>query len=199
MRKKVIVITDGDEYARRAIRHIASELGGTSLDDLAGNPTRATKEEIIKGIERATSEPVFVLVDDAGVSGIGAGESILLQIATHPSVDIIGALAVASHTKFREWSRFDFSIDLDGNLVPFGVDKEGVPELDVDRISGDTVYALDQLTIPTIVAIGDIGKMRGRDDIKYGAPVTKRAIELILERDEQHGAASTGNADSIQT
>ncbi|KGX85972.1 stage V sporulation protein AE [Pontibacillus litoralis] len=181
-KKKVIIITDGDEYARKVIQHVSSEIGGTCLAELATNPTTATIHQFTAAINSAKEEPIYVLLDDAGIPGIGAGETILMHLAQNSSVDIIGAVAVASHTKYQEWTRFDFAINGDGELIPNGVDKEGIPEFEFGRISGDTVYCLDQLHIPTIVAIGDIGKMRGKDDVKHGSPITRKAIELILER-----------------
>lgn len=185
--KNIIVITDGDEYARNVFDYLTPVIGGTCLTHLSENPTVATKSEIVQAILDAPSEPVYVLFDDAGVPGIGPGEKVLLEVAKDPHVNIIGAIAVASHTRFREWSRFTFAIDSDGELSANGVDKEGVPEMEIGRISGDTVYCLDQLNIPTIVAIGDIGKMRGKDDVEKGAPITRKAIELILERAETNG------------
>ncbi|KGX83168.1 stage V sporulation protein SpoVABEA [Pontibacillus marinus] len=185
--KRVIVITDGDAYARNALDYLAKRIGGTCLTDLAANPTTATKDEMLKAIQRADEEPIYVLFDDAGVPGVGMGEEVLVDLAKEPEIEIIGAIAVASHTRSLEWSRFDFAIDGEGQLVPNGVDKEGVPEMEIGRISGDTVYCLDQLDIPTIVAIGDIGKMRGNDDIDKGAPITRKAIELILERADVNG------------
>lgn len=180
--KKVIVVTDGDAYARNALDYLSTQIGGTCLTDLAANPTTATKSEMLEAIQGAEKEPIYVLFDDAGVPGVGLGEKVLVELAQEPEVTIIGAIAVASHTRSLEWSRFDFAIDGQGELVPYGVDKEGVPEMEIGRISGDTVYCLDQLDIPTIVAIGDIGKMRGNDDVEKGAPITRKAIELILER-----------------
>ncbi len=185
--KNVIVITDGDAYARNAIDYLAKRIGGTCLTDLAGNPTQVTKDDLLQAIKVAEEEPIYVLFDDAGVPGVGLGEKVLVELAKEPYVDIIGAIAVASHTRSLEWSRFDFAIDGEGELVPYGVDKEGVPEMEIGRISGDTVYCLDQLDIPTIVAIGDIGKMRGKDDLDKGAPITRKAIELILERADANG------------
>jgi len=185
--KRVIVVTDGDAYARNALEYLAKRIGGTCLTHLAGNPTTATKDEMLYAIQGAEQEPIYVLFDDAGVPGVGLGEQVLVELANEPIVDIIGAIAVASHTRSLEWSRFDFAIDGGGELVPYGVDKEGVPEMEIGRISGDTVYCLDHLEIPTIVAIGDIGKMRGQDDIEKGAPITRKAIELILERAEANG------------
>ena len=32
------------------------------------------------------------------------------------------------------------------------------------RISGDTIYCLDDLNVPVIVGVGDIGKMCGNDE-----------------------------------
>ncbi|PMU54581.1 stage V sporulation protein AE, partial [Pseudomonas sp. GP01-A3] len=40
------------------------------------------------------------------------------------------------------------------------------------------------LNIPLVIGIGDIGKMGGRDDIEKGSPITRKAIEYILERSE---------------
>ncbi|MEG3070546.1 MAG: stage V sporulation protein AE [Candidatus Syntrophopropionicum ammoniitolerans] len=36
-------------------------------------------------------------------------------------------------------------------------------------LRGDTVEIVDQLNIPLIIGIGDIGKMNGADDVKKGA------------------------------
>jgi stage V sporulation protein AE len=36
------------------------------------------------------------------------------------------------------------------------------------------------------VGIGDIGKMAGKDSYEIGAPITKKAIEIILERSGFH-------------
>ncbi|GGD00069.1 stage V sporulation protein AE [Pontibacillus salipaludis] len=184
--KKVIVITDGDEYARKAIDYLAGEVGGTSLAQYSANPTTASSEEIIKAVNRAKEEPVYVLLDDAGIQGVGPGERVLLDLAKESSITIIGAIAVASHTRYREWSRFTFAIDRKGEIVAQGVDKEGEREMEIGRISGDTVYSLDELDIPTVVAIGDIGKMYGQDDLKKGVPITRKAIELILERADEN-------------
>ncbi|WP_077621674.1 stage V sporulation protein AE [Sediminibacillus massiliensis] len=180
--KKVIVITDGDAYARKTIDYLSKQLGGTCLAYLSDNPTHASSYQVIKAVLRAKKEPVYVLIDDAGATGVGAGERILLDMAEHPGIKIIGAIAVAAHTKNAEWSRFTFAIDQDGELIPNGISKEGIPIPEVGRINGDTVYVLDQLDLPLIIAIGDIGKMQGKDDIAIGSPITRKAIEIIMER-----------------
>lgn len=180
--KQVIIITDGDQYARNTIDYIAKSLGGTSLSQFAGNPSSYQAQDVIDGVYQAKENPIYVLVDDAGVFGIGEGEEMLLALANDPLITIIGAVAVAAHTKNMEWSRISFAIDRDGQVIEYGVDKEGVAIPEVGRINGDTVYVLDQLAIPIVVAIGDIGKMNGHDDQEKGCPITRKAIEMIIER-----------------
>ncbi|WP_112181227.1 stage V sporulation protein AE [Paraliobacillus zengyii] len=181
-KKQVIIITDGDQYAQHTIDYIAKTLGGTSLSAFAGNPSVYTSEDIIKAVYEAKVNPVYVLVDDAGVFGIGSGEETILALVHDPIITILGVVAVAAHTKNMEWSRVALSIDQDGQINEHGVDKEGVPIAEVGRINGDTVYILDQLNLPNVIAIGDIGKMHGYDDEKKGCPITRKAVELILER-----------------
>ncbi|MDL4840745.1 stage V sporulation protein AE [Aquibacillus rhizosphaerae] len=182
VQKKVIVITDGDEYARKTLDYLAGEIGGTSLSYLSDNPTHVSPSEVKHAIYNTSKDPVYVLIDDAGIPGVGAGEKILLELVDDPKIEIIGVIAVAAHTKNTEWSRFTFAIDHYGELIPYGVDKQGVRLPEIGRINGDTVYSLDQLDLPIIIAIGDIGKMQGKDDIKKGSPITRKAIEIILER-----------------
>lgn len=70
--------------------------------------------------------------------------------------------------------KVDINIDRDGNLTEYGVDKSGIPEYDIGRINGDTVYCLDSLDVPIIVGMGDIGKMARKDDLKIGAPLQEK-------------------------
>ncbi|MFP7169451.1 stage V sporulation protein AE [Terribacillus sp. 7520-G] len=181
--KKVILITDGDAYAKRTIDYLAKKLGGTSLSHLADNPMTIDADVMKNAIHSADDEPVYVLLDDGGVPGIGKGEKLLKAINDDPGIEVIGALAVASHTQNQEWSRVSFSIDQDGELLPYGVDKEGVITEELGRINGDTVYLLDQLDLPLVIAIGDIGKMHGKDAIELGSPITEQALRIILERE----------------
>ena len=71
------------------------------------------------------------------------------------------------------------------------VDKDGnaSPEL-VNRIYGDTVDILNALHVPNLIGIGDIGKMLGKDSLQKGSPITKKAVQWILERSDPNG---TGN------
>ncbi|GGI12118.1 MULTISPECIES: stage V sporulation protein AE [Gottfriedia] len=182
--KKVIIITDGDVYAHRSIEHLAKQFGGCTISQSQGNPTKFSGKKMVEIIMQAQKEPIFVLFDDSGFMGEGPGEKALKYVANDKHIEVIAALAVASNTHHQEWTRVDVSIDNEGNLTEYGVDKFGVPDIELGRINGDTVYNLDQLNIPLIIGIGDIGKMGGRDDIEKGSPITRKAIEYILERSE---------------
>ncbi|MHC0036056.1 stage V sporulation protein SpoVABEA [Pseudoneobacillus sp. C159] len=185
--RQVILITDGDDYARRTIEKIASEIGGRCITMSHGNPTTLTGPEIVRLIKRAKNDPVLVMFDDSGYMGEGSGENALKHVANHRDINVLGILAVASNTHHREWTKVDVCIDREGNLTPYGVDKYGLPDIEIGRINGDTVYCLDELNVPIIVGIGDIGKMAKQDLLEKGSPITKKAIELILERSGYNG------------
>ncbi|WP_163101057.1 stage V sporulation protein AE [Peribacillus alkalitolerans] len=181
-RRKVILITDGDEYARHAVELVAKEIGGRCITMSHGNPTNRSGKELVRMIKKAPYDPVLVMFDDSGFIGEGSGEKALMFVATHNDIEVLGIIAVASKTRQREWTKVDVCIDRDGNLTPYGVDKFGNPELELGKITGDTVYCLDQLDVPVIVGVGDIGKMGKNDSSKTGAPITKLAVQIILER-----------------
>lgn len=182
MKRKVIFITDGDEYASRAVSYVAKKIGGRCISKSFGNPTILTGKEIVRLILKTPIDPVLVMFDDSGILYEGLGEIAMRYVAEHEDIEVLGALAVASNTHHSEWTRVDISIDNEGNLTEYGVDKQGMPEMEVGRISGDTVYILDTLHLPIVVGIGDIGKMGGRDDVAKGSPITMKAIQFILER-----------------
>jgi stage V sporulation protein AE len=181
-KRNVILITDGDEYARRTVEQVAAEVGGRCISLSHGNPSVLSGASLVKLIKKAANDPVLVMFDDSGFLGEGAGEQALKYVAMHEDINVLGVLAVASKTHMAEWSRVDFCIDRDGELTPYGVDKHGLPEMELGRINGDTVYCLDKLDVPLIIGIGDIGKMARRDHYERGAPITKKAVEIILER-----------------
>ncbi|AGE22900.1 stage V sporulation protein AE [Geobacillus sp. GHH01] len=185
-KRRVILVTDGDEFACRAIERVAAEIGGRCISRSQGNPTKLSGEQLVELILQTPHDPVFVMFDDCGALGEGAGEQALRYVAGHEQIEVLGALAVASNTHQHEWTKVHVSIDRDGVMTEYGVDKEGVRDLEIGRINGDTVYCLDRLNIPLIVGIGDIGKMGYRDHAKYGAPITRKAVELILERSGGH-------------
>lgn len=184
-KKKVILITDGDESARKAVEFVAKAVGGRCITSSWGNPTKLTGPQILKLIKKTPSDPVLVMFDDCGYTEEGPGEEAMRYIAAHPEIEVIGAIAVASKTHDNEWTKVDVSIDRNGNLTEYGVDKYGLADIEVGRINGDTVYNLNELSIPFIVGVGDIGKMSGKDDVEKGAPITRKAVELILERSEK--------------
>lgn len=181
-KRNVILITDGDDYARRAVERVAAEVGGRCISLSHGNPSVLSGANLVKLIKKAANDPVLVMFDDSGYLGEGAGEQALKYVANHEDINVLGVIAVASKTHMAEWSRVDFCIDRDGELTPYGIDKHGLPELELGRINGDTVYCLDKLNVPLIIGIGDIGKMARRDHYDRGAPITKKAVEIILER-----------------
>lgn len=182
MTKKVILVTDGDKYAREALELAAGKLDLICLSQSSGNPSPLSGETIVRLILETAADPVLVMFDDSGFAGRGAGEQGMEYVARHPDIDVLGAIAVASKSGNHEWTHVDVSIDQTGELTEFGVDKEGLPDLEPGRIAGDTVYVLDQLSLPIVVGIGDIGKMRGIDAVENDVPVTTAAIQLILER-----------------
>lgn len=181
-KRKVILITDGDEYAKRTVELVAKEIGGRCISLSHGNPTVLNGSRIVELIKQAAYDPVLVMVDDSGYVGEGVGEKAMRYICEHRDIEVLGIIAVASKTRQREWTKVDVCIDRFGELTEFGVDKFGLREMDVGRITGDTVYSIDSLHVPIVVGIGDVGKMSMKDHYCNGAPITKLAVELILER-----------------
>ncbi|QQZ10975.1 stage V sporulation protein AE [Heyndrickxia vini] len=186
-KRKVILITDGDDYARKAIETIAKDIGGRCISQSYGNPSHLSGLEIVNQIKKAPIDPVLVMFDDSGFIGEGKGEESLMFVATHPDIEVLGVIAVASKTHQAEWAKVDICIDREGNLTPYGVDKYGIPEMELKKINGDTVYCLDQLNVPIIVGIGDIGKMGKIDHYTNGSPITRKAVDLVLERSGYYG------------
>ncbi len=181
-RPKVIFVTDGDESARKVLELVATDIGGCCISQSAGNPSTLTGAELISLIFQTERDPVLVMFDDCGTRENGPGEKAMREVVAHPHIHVIGAVAVASSTHAREWAHVHVSIDRYGELTEYGVDKEGLIDLEIGRIHGDTVYILDELNLPFVVGVGDIGKMAGLDEVEKGAPITKKAIELIIER-----------------
>jgi stage V sporulation protein AE len=189
-RRKVILITDGDDYARRSVEGVAAEIGGRCISMSHGNPSVIKGANLVKLIKKAPHDPVFVMFDDSGYVGEGAGEDALKYVATHPDIEVLGIIAVAAKTRDAEWTKVDVCIDREGVLTPYGVDKYGIPELEIGRINGDTVYCIDQLDVPIVVGVGDIGKMAQHDHFERGSPITRKAVDIILERSGYYGGRS---------
>lgn len=178
-KRQVILVTDGDTFARRALEIAAKQLKMRVISRSAGNPTRLSGVEIVEYVKQAKYDPVLVMFDDNGDGNQARGEEALHVICNHPDIEVIGALAVASNTSLVGGVGVDFSIDANGHRVSTGVNKDGQP---IPRylIFGDTVDALSQLNLPVIVGIGDIGKMAGRDSPERAAPVTTEALRCLM-------------------
>lgn len=179
-KKKVIIVTDGDRIAKKAVEIAARNVGARCISCSAGNPTSQSGEELVELIKTAPKDPVIVMLDDRGFNGMGRGETALACIAGHPDIQVLGVLAVASNTEKVCGCKVDASISRSGRIVAGPVDKLGSPGM--VSLEGDTVEVIDSLDIPLVIGIGDIGKMDGADEADKGAPLTTRALKLIMER-----------------
>lgn len=190
-KRKVILVTDGDMVALRAVEIAAARVGARCISQSAGNPTRLSGEELVRLVKQAEHDPVVVMLDDRGDSGAGSGERAMAVVARHPDIEVLGALAVASNTCGTEGVEVDESVTCTGSIVQAAVDKLGeIKNSSPDTLNGDTVDILNQLNIPVVVGIGDIGKMDGADDIEAGAPLTTRALREIINRSGFYAAGS---------
>ena len=150
--------------------------------------------EMVDYIKQVPHDPVVVMLDDNGNQNQANGEQALQVLLSHPDIEVIGALAVASNTAYVDGVPVDFSIDCEGRRVETGVNKDGIA---VNRylVAGDTVEPLRNHNVPVIIGIGDIGKMGGRDAPERGAPVTTRALRAVLET-YQHRSAGPKHISS---
>jgi len=185
MKKKLILVTDGDNAARKAVEIAAKSLQIRCISHSAfikDNPP-ALGEDLLNYIKEADGEIVIVMFDDMGNSNRGSGEKALKMVATYPDFEILGVVAVASNTSGTDGILIDYSIDRNGNIVSEPVDKNGIKEKrGHKRLEGDTVDILNELSVPLVIGIGDLGKMDGADWIGCGAPITTKAIKEILAK-----------------
>lgn len=182
-KRRVIVVTDGDKNAQKAVEKAGKQLHLRTISASAGNPTPLSGPDLVALVKEAPHDPVLVMVDDCGNPKIGYGEEVLRYLGTHPEIEILGVVAVASNAPYVDGVQIDFSVDRDCNIIPGPVFKNGMPEPEGHlRVEGDTVDVLNQMHVPCIVGIGDIGKMGGHDSVKKGCSVTTRAIQEILNR-----------------
>lgn len=182
---KVILITDGDRVAQEVVEDIAVTLGLRCISASGGNPTPISGPEIVGLLKTVHHDPVLVMFDDRGDRYKGIGERAMEYVASHPDIEVLGVVAVASNTPSSRGIETDECITCGGDIVNSSVDKNG----DVKGkhhakpiITGDTVDVLNELEIPFIVGVGDIGKMHSADEIGRGAPITRKAIEEILKQ-----------------
>jgi len=180
LKRKVILVTDGDYFAYKAVLAAAHNIGGSVITKSAGNPTPLTSEAILRMIGEAEKEPVVIMVDDSGHAGMGCGEEIMMAIIRHPEVEVLGVIAVASNTEGGEGVEVTESVTREGNVIDQGVDKHGIPKT-TKTVNGDTVSILERMNIPVIIGLGDPGKMDYKDDPAKGAPITTKALKEIME------------------
>lgn len=181
MKKRVIIVTDGDLIAKEAVEEASRRIGGRCISMSAGNPTPLNGSDIIELIKRARYDPVVVMVDDRGNTGKGKGEEAMGYIIKSHEIEFLGVIAVASNTKDVKGIKVNCSIDKYGNLTKKAVRKNG--DIKKDKIiKGDTVDILNDIHVPIIVGIGDPGKMDGRDSLIIGAPVITMAMQEIIKR-----------------
>jgi len=174
--------------AKKTVETAAHNIGARTISTSAGNPTTLTGEQLVDLIKQAAHEPVVVMLDDKGKLGMGRGESVLVYLAGHPDIRILGALAVASNTEFTHGAHVDLSVDCHGDLVDGPVDKLGQESgCTGEVLCGDTVEVLDELNIPVVIGIGDVGKMDYADDYAFGAPLTTKALREIIKRSGYDG------------
>jgi len=180
-KRRVIIVTDGDRIARKAVEKAAANVGARCISRSSGNPSHLPGKKVIELIRQAKWDPIVVMADDKGNIGEGSGEQVIRAIAKCPDIEIIGVIAVASNTEGVLGIETDFSITKYGNIVKKTVDKCGNPQ-EGKIIYGDTVDILNMLDIPVIIGIGDPGKMDGRDGCGIGSPVITKAMQEIINR-----------------
>jgi len=180
-KRKVILVTDGDDVARSAVELATYNIGGRCISASAGNPTPLSGSEIIELIKSAPHDPVVVMVDDKGMKGKGKGELVMETIMKDDSIEVLGVVAVSSNGRDCKGLPLTCSITKDGKIVKNGVDKYG-NEIPNKKICGDTLSILKDMKDVVIVGIGDPGKMDTMDEITKGSPITTMALKEILKR-----------------
>lgn len=185
MSKKVIIVTDGDKIAKGAVETAATNIGGRCISLSWGNPTNLSGREIIDLINVAKYDPVIVMVDDRGNTGMGSGEQAMFQMIKSKEIEVIGIVAVASNTSKAKGVKIDCSVDKDCHIIDKAVDKYGNSKED-KILKGDTVNSLSFIDVPFIVGVGDPGKMDGYDCAEIGAPVITTALKKVIENYIDH-------------
>lgn len=178
MARKVIVVTDGDRTAYRAIQAAARDLNCTPVGATEGNPTPLRGQAVIQAILEAPGEVAVAMVDDRGDAGRGAGERDLAAILAAKELEVLGVVAVAAHTRGVKGVAPDLSVEAGGEVIQGAVSKEGDATGRV--LYGDTVDVLRRFPDVPVVGLGDPGKMEGRDRASEGAPATAEALRRIM-------------------
>lgn len=184
LKRKVIIVTDGDRMARKAVEIAAKNIHGRCISMSSGNPTSLSGSDIIRLIKIAKNDPVIVMVDDRGNTGKGKGEKAMEYIIKSNEVEVMGIIAVASNTSGGRGVEVNLSIDKFGDLANCAVDKYG-NKLNNKILRGDTVNTINNYSRLFTVGIGDPGKMDDLDGIEIGAPIITRAMEKIIEENNK--------------
>jgi stage V sporulation protein AE len=183
VKRKVVVITDGDRAAQKVVEKVAQNVGGRAISLSGGNPTPISGGAIAAAVQQTPHDPVLVMIDDCGCCGAGRGEMALAELAGNAEIEILGVVAVASNTAKVEGIKINAAVTRDGAVIDCPVDKDGNPgKKHEPRIHGDTVDILNRLSIPVVIGIGDLGKMNDADLVEQGAKITTRAVQEVLNR-----------------
>ncbi len=185
MAHDVIVVTDGDETAYRAIDVACQELELFPLMASRGNPTPLSGKALVKAVLEAPKEPVVVMVDDRGQADQGVGERDLEVLLKSPKLNVLGVVAVAANTRSVQGVAVDASVTQTGQVIDGVVNKKG-RATSGDTLHGDTVDVLHGHEELTVIGLGDPGKMEGHDTMSQGVPATKKALQEILRRSGYH-------------
>ena len=89
-------------------------------------------------------------------------------------------------------------IDKFGELTPYGVDKFGVPEMEMGRLTGDTVYCLDELDVPVIVGVGDEA-ISAEELVSPAAPISWIPTSASLWMSSRHASRSNFSMNGSPT
>lgn len=184
--KHVIIVTDGDQAALEAVEAACANIHGRCISLSGGHKPHdayLTADDLVELINSTPYDPVVVMCDDEGDVLEGRGEKIIRALAERDGIELIGAVAVASHARGAKGVQVDVSVTRDGNVIHQAVNKEGIPVKGKQR--GDTVGVLNDIPIPFIVGLGDPGKMDFADDVHKGAPITTKALQLIVDHHTQ--------------
>jgi stage V sporulation protein AE len=183
VKRKVVVITDGDPAAQKVVERVAQNIEGRAISLSGGNPTPISGREIAEAVKKTPFDPVLVMIDDCGFRGEGSGEQALVELANHAEIEILGVVAVASNTAKVEGTKINVAVTRDAAVIERPVDKDGNPQKTEDpRLHGDTVDILNRLPVPVVVGIGDLGKMDDADLVEEGAKITTLAVQEVLNR-----------------
>lgn len=181
MKKRVILVTDGDEIAQQAIIQACKNEGLYPMLSSGGNPTPLSGERLAWEIKQAPYEPVVVMLDDRGEVGPGQGEKALEYLLLDKSLEVLGVIAVASNTDLVRGVEVNESVDRYGHIVNRPVDKDGTAEpLGHHLLEGDTSEILARFPEVKVVGVGDLGKMQGQDNPAHGSMITTRCLKELL-------------------